>query len=42
MNSHLACTNTDQRGTPPAFSRSCPSALFKGVTILNTTQEAGR
>ncbi|GHH25106.1 TldD/PmbA family protein [Streptomyces rubradiris] len=31
-----------QPGQVAAVSHGCPSALFKGVTILNTTQEAGR
>jgi TldD protein len=31
-----------QPGQIAAVSHGCPSALFKGVTILNTTQEAGR
>ena len=29
-------------GQVAAVSHGCPSALFKGVNILNTTQEAGR
>ncbi|MCQ6556689.1 TldD/PmbA family protein [Streptomyces sp. C10-9-1] len=31
-----------QPGQVAAVSHGCPSALFRGVTILNTTQEAGR
>ncbi|MFF4763889.1 TldD/PmbA family protein [Streptomyces sp. NPDC001292] len=31
-----------QPGQIAAVSHGCPSALFKGVNILNTTQEAGR
>ncbi|MFF9212031.1 MULTISPECIES: TldD/PmbA family protein [unclassified Streptomyces] len=31
-----------QPGQVAAVSHGCPSALFKGVNILNTTQEAGR
>ncbi|MEZ7007122.1 TldD/PmbA family protein [Streptomyces sp. SCSIO 75703] len=31
-----------QPGQVAAVSHGCPSALFEGVTILNTTQEAGR
>ncbi|MGV9282439.1 TldD/PmbA family protein [Streptomyces sp. NPDC003730] len=31
-----------QPGQAAAVSHGCPSALFKGVNILNTTQEAGR
>ncbi|EGX59113.1 modulator of DNA gyrase [Streptomyces zinciresistens K42] len=31
-----------QPGQVAAVSHGCPSALFKGVAILNTTQEAGR
>jgi TldD protein len=31
-----------QPGQVAAVSHGCPSALFHGVTILNTTQEAGR
>ncbi|GAA2277242.1 peptidase U62, modulator of DNA gyrase [Streptomyces ruber] len=31
-----------QPGQIAAVSHGCPSALFKGVTILNTTQEAAR
>ncbi|UNO42807.1 TldD/PmbA family protein [Streptomyces sp. MST-110588] len=31
-----------QPGQVAAVSHGCPSALFTGVTILNTTQEAGR
>ncbi|MFF2655229.1 TldD/PmbA family protein [Streptomyces sp. NPDC058045] len=31
-----------QPGQIAAVSHGCPSALFGGVTILNTTQEAGR
>ncbi|MCM2577494.1 TldD/PmbA family protein [Streptomyces meridianus] len=31
-----------QPGQVAAVSHGCPSALFRGVTVLNTTQEAGR
>ncbi|WP_328539506.1 TldD/PmbA family protein [Streptomyces sp. NBC_00344] len=31
-----------QPGQVAAVSHGCPSALFRGVNILNTTQEAGR
>ncbi|GGV81489.1 MULTISPECIES: TldD/PmbA family protein [Streptomyces] len=31
-----------QPGQVAAVSHGCPSALFTGVTVLNTTQEAGR
>jgi TldD protein len=31
-----------QPGQVAAVSHGCPSALFTGVNILNTTQEAGR
>ncbi|AOP46543.1 hypothetical protein SL103_10090 [Streptomyces lydicus] len=31
-----------QPGQVAAVSHGCPSALFEGVNILNTTQEAGR
>jgi TldD protein len=31
-----------QPGQIAAVSHGCPSALFTGVTVLNTTQEAGR
>ncbi|WND38333.1 TldD/PmbA family protein [Streptomyces sp. BB1-1-1] len=31
-----------QPGQVASVSHGCPSALFKGVNILNTTQEAGR
>ncbi|WP_225848568.1 TldD/PmbA family protein [Streptomyces sp. HPF1205] len=31
-----------QPGQVAAVSHGCPSALFRGVSILNTTQEAGR
>lgn len=31
-----------QPGQVAAVSHGCPSALFKGVNILNTMQEAGR
>ncbi|AJE86439.1 MULTISPECIES: TldD/PmbA family protein [Streptomyces] len=31
-----------QPGQGAAVSHGCPSALFRGVTILNTAQEAGR
>ncbi len=31
-----------QPGQVAAVSHGCPSALFRGVTILNTTREAGR
>ena len=31
-----------QPGQIAAVSHGCPSALFRGVGILNTTQEAGR
>jgi TldD protein len=31
-----------QPGQVAAVSHGCPSALFEGVSILNTTQEAGR
>ncbi|KIZ17930.1 hypothetical protein SNA_11105 [Streptomyces natalensis ATCC 27448] len=31
-----------QPGQIAAVSHGCPSALFEGVNILNTTQEAGR
>jgi TldD protein len=31
-----------QPGQIAAVSHGCPSALFRGVSILNTTQEAGR
>ncbi|OIJ87240.1 TldD/PmbA family protein [Streptomyces colonosanans] len=31
-----------QPGQVAAVSHGCPSALFKGVNVLNTTQEAGR
>lgn len=31
-----------QPGQIAAVSHGCPSALFRGVNILNTTQEAGR
>ena len=31
-----------QPGQVAAVSHGCPSALFKDVSILNTTQEAGR
>ncbi|MCQ4083375.1 TldD/PmbA family protein [Streptomyces sp. RB6PN25] len=31
-----------QPGQVASVSHGCPSALFRGVTILNTTQEAGR
>ncbi len=31
-----------QPGQVAAVSHGCPSALFRGVTILNTAQEAGR
>lgn len=31
-----------QPGQVAAVSHGCPSALFQGVNILNTTQEAGR
>jgi len=31
-----------QPGQTAAVSHGCPSALFRGVRILNTTQEAGR
>ena len=31
-----------QPGQIAAVSHGCPSALFRGVTILNTTREAGR
>ncbi|MFJ3191030.1 hypothetical protein ACIPJQ_00145 [Streptomyces griseoviridis] len=35
-------TTTGFRGPVAAVSLGCPSALFKGVDIINTTQEAGR
>ncbi len=31
-----------QPGQVAAVSHGCPSALFEGVNILNTTQEAGQ
>ncbi len=31
-----------QPGQVAAVSHGCPSALFRNVNILNTTQEAGR
>jgi TldD protein len=31
-----------QPGQVAAVSHGCPSALFRSVNILNTTQEAGR
>lgn len=35
-------TTTGFRGPVAAVPHGCPSALFKGVDIINTTQEAGR
>ncbi|MYS20058.1 MULTISPECIES: hypothetical protein [unclassified Streptomyces] len=38
-----ACALRDGRlGRVAAVSHGCRSALFRGVSILNTTQEAGR